>query len=175
MQQRRDAMWPGFAADQFSFAAAASASAGSNTRGGGGGKSATIVLDETTYPLGSFTRSSSGLTPSTPVVAPAPSSSPTASALQSAAAPALAFPNLNVNASFADFVYDYFLTRHGHRDGADLEFIDFFATSMSRIAICHFRACVVVVLETMNQHASFLLHSTVFLLFCLGQPAALTR
>jgi hypothetical protein len=135
MQQRRDALWPGFSADQFSFAAvasaAASANAGSNSRGGGGGKSTTIGLDETTYPLGSFTRSSSGLTPASS----APSSSSSSSSLQSAAAPALAFPNLNVNASFADFVYDYFLTRHGHRDGADLEFIDFFATSMSRHAI----------------------------------------
>jgi hypothetical protein len=134
MQQRRDALWPGFAADQFSFAAvasasaAASANAGSNARGGGG-KSTTIGLDETTYPLGSFTRSSSGLTPASS----APSSSLSSS--QSPAVPALAFPNLNVNASFADFVYDYFLTRHGHRDGADLEFIDFFATSMSHHTI----------------------------------------
>jgi hypothetical protein len=138
MQQRRDALWPGFAADQFSFAAvasasasaAASANASSNSRGGGG-KSTTIGLDETTYPLGSFTRSSSGLTPASS----APSSSSSSSLSQSAAVPALAFPNLNVNASFADFVYDYFLTRHGHRDGADLEFIDFFATSMSHHTI----------------------------------------
>ena len=143
MQQRRDALWPAFAADQFSFAAAAattaaaaaaataSANAGANAAGARSGvsvKSATIGLDETVFPLGSFTRPPTNAAAST---LSASASSAVALAQQPSAAPALAFPNLSVNASFADFVYDYFLTRHGHRDGADLEFIDFFATSMS--------------------------------------------